>query len=64
LGIITTNLIRIRWVVISVICLPAIAGAVGLIYVPRSNIHGLMASYYVCYMFPALRESPGLRSDA
>jgi hypothetical protein len=35
--------------------LPAICGAIGLIYVPRTNIHGLMGCYYTLYFYPALR---------
>jgi hypothetical protein len=57
IAIFLTNKIKIRFIIVAVICIPAIAGAVGLVYVPRSDVRGLMACYYVLYLFPALRKS-------
>lgn len=56
IAIYVTNRIKTRFIVIAFLCLPAIAGACGLIYIGRDNVRGLMGCYYVCYLFATLRE--------
>jgi hypothetical protein len=56
IAIYLTNLIKTRFIIIAFLCLPAIAGACGLIYIGRDNVRGLMGCYYVCYLFATLRE--------
>ena len=55
-GIFIINRIKMRFIVVSAICLPAIGGAIGLLYVPRTNRAGLMASYYTMACYGGLRE--------
>ena len=54
-SIFLVNRIKIRFIIICCLTLPAIGGAIGLIYVPRDNIGGLMGCYYTLYFYPALR---------
>jgi heme A synthase len=55
LSIYITNRIKLRWPVIAVIVLFPIAGAVGLTQVDRHKPGGLMACYYVAYLFSAIQ---------
>jgi len=55
LAIFITNKIKIRFIILCILILPAIGGAVGLIYVPRTNVRGLMGCYYTLYFYPALQ---------
>lgn len=50
-----TNRIKMRWPVLAVVVLFPIAGGVGLTQVPRSSTGGLMACYYVAYLFSAIQ---------
>ncbi|ORY26790.1 major facilitator superfamily domain-containing protein [Naematelia encephala] len=53
--ILIINKIKLRFPVIAVLCLPAIAGACALIKVSRKEPGGLLASYYVCFIYAALQ---------
>jgi len=55
-AIFVTNRIKIRFIVILVIILPAIGGAIGLIYVPRKHIRGLLGCQYTLTVYGALRK--------
>jgi hypothetical protein len=55
LAIYVTNKIKMRWPVLAVIVIFPIAGAIGLIVVPRSKPGALMACYYVAYIFSAIQ---------
>lgn len=54
-GIYITNRIKMRWPVLAVITLFPIAGATALTQVERTNKAGLMASYYVAYLFAVIQ---------
>ncbi|OXB36609.1 allantoate transporter [Cryptococcus neoformans] len=54
-SIYVTNKIKLRWPVIAVICIFPIAGGIALTQVPSTKTGGLMASYYVAYLFSALQ---------
>jgi hypothetical protein len=56
-GIYLTNRFKMRWPILAFLCLPCIAGATGLIHVSRSNLHGLMATYYITWFLAGIRES-------
>jgi hypothetical protein len=56
-GIFLTNRFKIRWPILACLCLPCIAGAAGLIRVSRSNLRGLMATYYITWFLAGIRES-------
>ena len=56
-AIFITNRIKCRFIVICTIVVPVIGGAVGLIYVPRSNIGGLIGCYYTVWLIGTLRSS-------
>jgi hypothetical protein len=56
-GIFLTNRFKIRWPILACLCLPCIAGAAGLIHVSRSNLRGLMATYYITWFLAGIRES-------
>jgi hypothetical protein len=49
-----TNRIKMRAPVIAVVCLFPVAGAAGLVKVPRTQPGALLACYYVAYFFQAL----------
>ena len=55
LSIYITNKIKMRWPVLAVIVIFPIAGAIGLVQVPRSKPGALMACYYVAYIFSAIQ---------
>jgi len=55
-GIYVTNKIKLRWPVMVVITLFPIAGAIGLTQVPRSSPGGLMACYYIAYLFSCIQS--------
>jgi len=55
-GVFIINRLKIRFVVICAILLPAIGGAVGLIYVPRTNTRGLMGCFYTMYFYGGLQQ--------
>jgi hypothetical protein len=55
-SIYVTNRIKLRFPIIAFLCIFPIAGATALTQVPRSNAKGLLASYYVAFVFAALRE--------
>ena len=55
-GIFAVNRLKIRFVVIAFIIIPAIAGAAGLVYVDRNNTRGLMACFYVLYFYGGLQQ--------
>ncbi len=55
IAIFVTNRIKIRFVVILVLIVPIIGGAVGLIYIPRNNIGGLIGCYYTVQLISTLR---------
>ena len=50
------NRIKIRFIVVCGVLLPAIGGATGLVFLPRSNTRGLMGVYYTMYFYGGLRE--------
>ncbi|WVR08865.1 hypothetical protein IAU60_005924 [Kwoniella sp. DSM 27419] len=54
-GIWLTNRYKTRWLVILVICLPPIAGAAAICQLDRANTGGLMASFYVAYVFSGIQ---------
>lgn len=55
-GIWTTNIIKIRFLVLAGLCVPPIGGAIGLIFVPSTSVSKLMSCYYVLYLYAGLRE--------
>ncbi|RSH85367.1 hypothetical protein EHS25_004763 [Saitozyma podzolica] len=55
LSIYITNRIKMRWPVLAVITLFPIGGALGLTQVSHSHPSGLMACYYVAYLFSAIQ---------
>ncbi|WVW79035.1 hypothetical protein I302_100998 [Kwoniella bestiolae CBS 10118] len=55
ISIYVTNRIKMRWPVIAVIVLFPIAGALSLTQVNHKKTGGLMASYYVAYLFSAIQ---------
>jgi hypothetical protein len=55
-AIFVTNKIKIRFIVILFLIVPVIGGAVGLIYLPRNNLAGLIGCYYTVYLIQTLRE--------
>ena len=55
-SIFITNRIKIRFILIAIIIIPAIGGAIGLLYVPRKHTRGLMGCFYTMYFYQALRE--------
>ncbi|BEJ16693.1 hypothetical protein CspHIS471_0600940 [Cutaneotrichosporon sp. HIS471] len=50
-----TNRIKMRWPVLAVVTIFPIAGGVALTQVPRSKPGGLMAAYYVAYVFAVIQ---------
>ncbi|TXT08534.1 uncharacterized protein COLE_05458 [Cutaneotrichosporon oleaginosum] len=50
-----TNRIKMRWPVLAVVTLFPIAGAIALTQVERSKPGGLMAAYYVAYVFSVIQ---------
>ena len=54
-GVFVINRIRIRWIVVCAVILPAVGGAIGLIYVPRSSPGGLMGCFYPMYIYGGLQ---------
>ncbi|WWC87419.1 uncharacterized protein L201_002308 [Kwoniella dendrophila CBS 6074] len=50
-----TNKIKMRWPVLAVVVLFPIAGAISLTQVNHKKTGGLMASYYVAYLFAAIQ---------
>ncbi|RSH87586.1 uncharacterized protein EHS24_000097 [Apiotrichum porosum] len=50
-----TNRIKMRWPVIAFICFFPIAGAVGIRVLDRSNLPGMVASYYVTFVYAAIQ---------
>jgi hypothetical protein len=50
-----TNRIKMRWPVLAVVTIFPIAGAIALTQVDRSKPGGLMAAYYVAYVFSVIQ---------
>ncbi|WVQ81318.1 hypothetical protein IAT38_003441 [Cryptococcus sp. DSM 104549] len=55
IGIYITNRYKTRWIVLVVITLFPIAGACAICRLPRSNVPGLMASFYIAYVLAGIQ---------
>ncbi|WRT69284.1 uncharacterized protein IL334_006268 [Kwoniella shivajii] len=55
IGIWATNKWKTRWLVILIITLAPIAGAAAICNLPRTNIPGLMTSFYIAYILAGIQ---------
>lgn len=60
-AIFITNRIKVRFIVICFLVVPVIGAAAGLVYLPRSNLAGLIGCYYTVWLISTLRECSPLR---
>jgi hypothetical protein len=60
-AILITNRIKVRFIVICFLVVPVIGAAAGLVYLPRSNLAGLIGCYYTVWLISTLRECLPLR---